>query len=152
MRDAQGAVIYTQSSLQQHIRIAIYDSEPEHPVTEPMSGNLWTRIEQTQASFPSRSFAISSPSLPHSLPYGPIFLVGSADCVIQINWMEFQGGRDDSVPVDPDIIDIAIWPAVAHDNAVEELGAELKYPLETALADETVDGSMTLPADPVRQD
>ena len=72
--------------------------------------------------------------------------------MIQINWMEFQGGRDDSVPVDPDIIDIAIWPAVAHDNAVEELGAELKYPLETALADATVDGSMTLRADPVRQD
>ncbi len=82
-----GLVIYTQSSPQQHIRIAIYDSEPEHPVTEPMSGNLWTRTEQTQASFPSRSFAISSPSLPDPLPYGPIFLVGSADCVIQINWM-----------------------------------------------------------------
>ena len=153
MRDAQGLVIYTHSSLQQHIRIAIYDSEPEHPVTEPMSGNLWTRIEQTQASFPSRSFAISSPSLPDPLPYGPIFLVGSADCVIQINWMEFQGGRDDSVPVDPDIIDIAIWPAVAtRDNAVEEVGEELAQALEATLAYETVDGSMTMPADPVRQE
>lgn len=149
----RGLVIYTQSSLQQHIRIAIYDSEPEHPVTEPLSGNLWTRIEQTQASFPSMSFGIFSPSLPDPLPYGPIFLVGSTDCVIQINWMESQGGRDDSVPVDPDIIDIAIWPAVATRNyAVEELGAELRQPLEAALADETVDGSIIFPADPVRQE
>jgi hypothetical protein len=149
----RGLVIYTRSSLQQHIRIAIYDSEPEHPVTEPLSGNLWTRIEQTQASFPSMSFGIFSPSLPDPLPYGPIFLVGSTDCVIQINWMESQGGRDDSVPVDPDIIDIAIWPAVATRNyAVEELGAELMQPLEAALTDETVDGSIIFPADPVRQE
>jgi hypothetical protein len=88
--------------------------------------------------------------LPDPLPYGPIFLVSSADCVIQINWMESQGGRDDSVPFDPDIIDIAIWPAVATpDNAVKELGAELTQPLE-ALAGETADGSMTMAADPVR--
>jgi hypothetical protein len=134
-----GLVIYTQSCLQQHIRIAIYDSEPEHSVTEPMSGNLWTRIEQTQASFLSKSLGISSPSLPDPLPCGPIFLVDSADCMIQINWMEFQGSRDDSVPVDPDIIDIAIWPVVATgDNAVEEIGAELTQPLEATLAEETL--------------
>jgi hypothetical protein len=146
-----GLVIYTQSCLQQHIRIAIYDSEPEHPVTEPMSGNLWTRIEQTQASFPSKSFGISSPSLPNPLPCGPIFLVDSADCMIQINWMEFQNGRNDSVPVDPDIIDIAIWPVVAtRGNAVQALGVELTQPLEATRADETVGGSVNTPADPVR--
>jgi hypothetical protein len=136
---SSGLVIYTQSCLQQHIRIAIYDIEPEHPVTEPMSGNLWTRIEQTQASFPSKSFGISSPSLPDPLPCGPIFLVDSADCMVQINWMEFQGSRDDSVPVDPDIIDIAIWPVVAtRDNPMEEVGAELTQPLEATLAEQTL--------------
>jgi hypothetical protein len=107
----RGLVIYTQSCVQQHIRVAIYDSEPEHPVTEPMSENLWARVEQTQSCFPSKSFGISSPSLPNPLPCGPVFLVESADCIIQINWMEFQGSRDDSVSVDPDII--AIWPAVS---------------------------------------
>jgi len=29
---------------------------------------------------------------------------------MRIGWMEFQGSRDDSVPVEPDIIDISIWP------------------------------------------
>jgi hypothetical protein len=35
---------------------------------------------------------------------------------------------------------------------VEELGAELPQPIEAALADETVDGSMTMPADSMRQE
>lgn len=144
-----GLVVYTQSCLQQHIRIAIYDSEPEHPVTEPMSGNLWTRIEQTQASFPSKSFAISSPSLPDPLPGGPIFLVDSVDCMIQINWMEFHGSRDESVPVDPDIIDIAIWPAAtSRDEALQKGGEELAQPFEATLGDETVERSFAHSTDP----
>jgi len=104
-----GIVVYTQSCLQQHIRLAIYDAQPDHPATEPMSGNPWTRVETAEVRFPSKSFSISSPSMPDPLPNGPIFLVDAVTCTVRISWMEFQGSRDDSVPVEPDIIDIAIW-------------------------------------------
>ncbi|CDZ67957.1 hypothetical protein NFO65_26305 [Neorhizobium galegae] len=105
-----GITVYTQSCLQQHIRIAIYDREPAHPVTEPISDKPWTHAETVEVRFPSKSFAISSPSMPDPLPNGPIFLVDSALCSLRINWMEFEGARDDSVPIEPDVIDIAIWP------------------------------------------
>ena len=106
-----GITIYTQSCLQQHIRIAIYHREPDHSAVDPMSGNPWTRVETVEVRFPSRSFAISSPSMPDPLPNGPIFLVDSQACAMRISWMEFPGSRDDSVPVEPDVIDIAIWPS-----------------------------------------
>jgi hypothetical protein len=106
-----GITVYTQSCLQQQIRIAVYRAEPDHPAAEPMSGNPWTQVETVEVRFPSKSFAISSPSMPDPLPYGPIFLVDSVNSSMRISWMEFQGSRDDSVPIEPDIIDIAIWPA-----------------------------------------
>ena len=106
-----GLVIYTEGSLQQHIRIAIYDTEPDHSPTEDMSGNPWTRIETVTASFPSRKFTLSSPSAPDPLPSGPFFLLDTADVVARISWMEFQESRDDSVPVEPDVIAITLWPA-----------------------------------------
>ncbi|MDQ8731066.1 hypothetical protein [Bradyrhizobium sp. LHD-71] len=105
-----GLVVYTLGCLQQHIRIAIYDTEPDHAPAEPMRGNPWTRVETTAARFPSRKFAISSPSMPDSLPAGPIFLLDSTDVAVRIAWMEFQGSRDDSVPVEPDVIEITMWP------------------------------------------
>jgi len=107
-----GIVVYTQSSLQQHIRIAIYDREPDHLSAEPMSGKPWTHVETVDVRFPSKSFSISSPSMPDPLPNGPIFLVDTVASAMRISWMEFDGSRDDSVPVDPDVIDIAIWPAL----------------------------------------
>lgn len=106
-----GITVYTQSCLQQHIRIAIYDQEPEHPSVDPMSDKPWTHVENVEVRFPSKSFSISSPSMPDPLPNGPLFLVDSVDCAVRISWMEFQGSRDDSVPIEPDVIDIAIWPA-----------------------------------------
>ena len=112
----RGLVIYTHSSLQQHIRIAIYDREPDHPSADQMSDKPWTHVETVEVRFPSKSFSISSPSMPDPLPNGPIFLVDTVTCAIRISWMEFEGSRDDSVPVDPDIIDIAIWPARASEE------------------------------------
>ncbi|MCS6759944.1 MAG: hypothetical protein MO852_14145 [Candidatus Devosia euplotis] len=86
-----GIVIYTQDSLQQQIGISIFRDEPEHQLTEPMSGRLWTHVETAEARFPSRRFFLSSPSTPAPLPNGPIFLA-------------------DSVPVEPDVIEIAMRP------------------------------------------
>ncbi|MCR0984651.1 hypothetical protein [Roseomonas populi] len=106
-----GLVVYTEGCLQQRIDIAIHDAEPDHPPAEPMSGNPWTRTGMAELSFPSRRFSISSPSSPDPLPCGPFFLLDSAAAKARINWMEFQGSRDDSVPVEPDVISIALWPA-----------------------------------------
>lgn len=106
-----GLVVYTQSCLQQHIRISIYDTEPEHSPIDQMSGNPWTRVETARACFPSRKFAISSPSMPDPLPAGPLFLLDAEDVAVRISWMEFQGSRDDSVPVEPDVIEITLWPS-----------------------------------------
>ncbi len=105
-----GLVVYTQSCLQQHIRILIYDAEPDQSPVEQMSGNPWTRIETVKARFPSRKFMISSPSMPDPLPGGPVFLLDAERVEARILWMEFQGSRDDSVPVEPDVIEIALWP------------------------------------------
>lgn len=105
-----GIVIYTQDSLQQQIRISIFSGEPEHQMTESMSGKLWTHIETAEVRFPSQRFFLSSPSSPAPLPNGPMFLADSINSVMRISWMEFQGSRDDSVPVEPDVIEIVLWP------------------------------------------
>lgn len=112
-----GIVIYTQDSLNQHIHLAIYDAEPEHPSTEPMSEKPWTRAETAKVRFPSKSFAISSPSTPDPLPNGPIFLVDSVKCAMRISWMESTDVRDFSEPTDPDVIHIAIWPDPEQPNS-----------------------------------
>lgn len=49
--------------------------------------------------------------MPEPLPSGLIFLVDKVACATRISWMEFEGSSDDSVRVDPDVMDIAIWPA-----------------------------------------
>ncbi|TDR95662.1 hypothetical protein [Enterovirga rhinocerotis] len=105
-----GLVVYTADCLQQHIRVRIYDTQPVLPEVEEMSGNPWTRVETTEACFPSRSFTLSSPSMPYPLPAGPLFLLNTEKVAIRIQWMEFQGGRYDSVPVEPDLIEITVWP------------------------------------------
>ncbi|OQP87748.1 hypothetical protein BTR14_04085 [Rhizobium rhizosphaerae] len=106
-----GITVYTGSCLQQHIRIAIYDREPDAQQSEPISGHPWTRLETAEVRFPSKSFQISSPSMPYPLPNGPLFRVDSVRCAVRLSWKEFEGHRDDSVPVEPDVIDITIWPA-----------------------------------------
>ena len=74
-----------------------------------MSGAAWTRVADADLRFPSRSFTISSPSHPDS-PFGPVFFVGSETVKARIAWEEFEGSRDDSVPVEPDVIAISLWP------------------------------------------
>jgi hypothetical protein len=105
-----GLVIYTGSSLHQRIRVRIYDTEPGRSEVEEMSGNSWTRVETTVAHFPSRKFALSSPSMPAPLPAGPVFLLDAERVSVRIQWMEFQGSRDESVPVEPDVIELILWP------------------------------------------
>jgi len=106
---AAGLVIYTHDCLQQHIRISIHDSEPDHSPVEPMRGKPWTRVETVKTRFPSQKFTISSPSTPYPLPGGPVFLLDAASVTTRISWMEFQDSRDDSVPVEPDVIEITFW-------------------------------------------
>lgn len=111
-----GLVVYTGDCLQQHLRVRIYDAEPDHAPHEEMSGKAWTRAETTEVRFPSRSFRLSSPSMPDPLPCGPIFLVDVPDMAARVCWMEFEGSRDDSVPVEPDVIEITLWPLRARDE------------------------------------
>lgn len=106
-----GLVVYTNDCLQQHLGIAIYDREPDHLAFEAMSGRPWTRVETTKVHFPSQRFAITSPSSPDPMPAGPFFLLGAPHAMARIAWMEFQGSRDDSVPVEPDVVEITFWPA-----------------------------------------
>lgn len=106
-----GLVVYTNDSLQQHIRITIHDAEPEPFPAEPMSGQPWTQVETVHAWFPSRLFTISSPSMPYPLPSGPIFRLDADHVGVRIAWMEFDRSRDDSLPVEPDVIEVTIWPA-----------------------------------------
>ncbi|HWJ88332.1 MAG TPA: hypothetical protein VNS12_09705 [Pelagibacterium sp.] len=106
---AAGIVIYTQDCLNQHIRIAIHESEPDHPPVEEISGKPWTRVETVEASFPSGRFTMSSPSMPFPLPGGPLFFLNATTVTARISWMEFEGTRDESVPFDPDVIQIALW-------------------------------------------
>jgi hypothetical protein len=76
-----------------------------------MSGKPWTRIETTEACFPSRKFTISSPSMPDPLPAGPLFLLATERVAVRISWMEYRDSQDDGVPVEPDVIEIALWPS-----------------------------------------
>ena len=105
-----GLVVYTNDCLQQQIRVSIYDEEPEAAPVEPFTGTPWTQDEVVDVRFPSKSFALSSPSHPTPLPLGPVFGVQDVAMRARIRWMEFQGGRDDSVPVEPDVVDVSLWP------------------------------------------
>lgn len=106
-----GLVVNTAGCLQQHIRIGIYDTAPNRSKVEEMSGNPWTQSETAGAHFPSRKFTLSSPSMPYPLPAGPLFLLDAERVSIRIQWMEFQGSRDDSVPIEPDVIELTLWPS-----------------------------------------
>jgi hypothetical protein len=106
---ATGIVVYTQDCLNQHIRISIHDSEPDHTPVEEIGRKPWTRVETVKASFPSQMFTISSPSMPYPLPGGPLFYLDAETVTARISWMEFEGVRDESVPFDPDVIQITLW-------------------------------------------
>lgn len=105
-----GLVIYTADCLHQQIRIELYPEEPDHPEIEEMSGKPWTRVEAVAARFPSRKFTISSPSAVTPVPGGPWFFLDAEAVTGRVFWMEFQGSRDESVPVEPDVIRVVLWP------------------------------------------
>ncbi len=75
-----------------------------------LSGRPWTQVGTIAARFPSCRFAVSSPSSPDPLPFGPFFFLGAEAVLVRVSWMEFQGSRDDGVPVEPDVIEVVIWP------------------------------------------
>jgi hypothetical protein len=104
-----GLVVYTNDCLQQHVRILVHDVEPKFPAIEMMSGRPWTRVASTKVDFPSRRFSLSSPSSPDPLVSGPFFHLEWPRVRAWIGWKEFQGSRDDSVPVEPDVIEIVLW-------------------------------------------
>jgi len=106
-----GLVVYTADCLQQHVEIRVHDAEPMFSEVELMSDRPWTQVETTPAHFPCRTFSISSPCAPDPQPFGPLFLTPSEHVQVRIAWVEFDGARDDSVPVEPDVIQIDIWPA-----------------------------------------
>jgi hypothetical protein len=108
---SSGLVVYTNDCLQQIIAVRVLDLEPPLDATEWRSKKAWTQVEYASAEFPSKRFTLSSPSHPDTHSAGPFFRLRTPKVAIRIAWMEFQGSRDDSVPVEPDVIQIELWPA-----------------------------------------
>lgn len=104
-----GLVVYTNGCLQQHIHIFIHSVEPAAAPMEMISQRPWTAVETLRATFPSQRFTISSPGFPDTSA-GPIFIVPTKDVGVRISWCQRGGSFDDSVPMDPDVIDVTIWP------------------------------------------
>ncbi len=110
-RAATGLSVYSNDSLKQLIEIRIFGAERAPDLTEWRSGKPWTQTEVASAKFPSRRLTLSSPSKAGTESYGPSFRVDAVAMAVRIQWMEFQGSRDDSKLVDPDVIQIDLWPA-----------------------------------------
>lgn len=106
-----GLVVYTADCLQQHLEIRVHDAPPESSDVESMSQRPWTQVQTTLAHFPSRTFTISSPCSPDPQPFGPLFLTPTEAVHVRISWVEFEGTRVDSVPIEPDVIQLDLWPA-----------------------------------------
>lgn len=109
-----GLVVCTNDTLQQVIEIRIFGAEPPVDASEWRSGRPWSQVELARAAFPSKQFALSSPSKAGTEGYGPAFRLDTADVSVRILWMEFGGNRYDTAPVQPDVIRIDLWP---HDGS-----------------------------------
>lgn len=110
-QSSSGLVVYTGDCLQQVIEVRIFGAPREADAIEWRSGNPWSQTELASATFPSSSFAVSSPSTSGTEHYGPIFRVDACEMRVRIQWMEFPGVRDDSKPILPDVIRLDLWPA-----------------------------------------
>jgi hypothetical protein len=107
-----GLAIYTNDCLHQLIEIRIFSAPAAQDEIEWRSGRTWTKVTTTSVLLPSKQFVLSSPSRGGPAGnYGPIFRVDAAAMVIRIHWMEFQGSRDDTKLVEPDVIRLDFWPA-----------------------------------------
>ena len=106
---ATGLVVYTHDCLQQRIDIVVYDAEPAATSVEAIRGQPWNAVETTHATFPSGRFAVSSPSRAvHRV--GPFFVLGTQHAAVRISWMQIEGNRYDSTLIEPDVIQIELWP------------------------------------------
>ena len=106
-----GLVIYTNDCLQQLIEVRIFDVMPKADSAEWRSGRTWTQVETVDVTLPSKMFTLNSPSISSLGGYGPNFRVDAATMVARIQWMELDGSRDDTKLVEPDVIQIDLWPA-----------------------------------------
>lgn len=106
-----GLVVYTRDWLQQIIEIRIFDAPSVADPTEWRSGRPWTQTETAKASFPSRLFAVSSPSKAGTEHYGPIFRIDADKVAVRIQWMEQTERHDDGMPGLADVIRLDLWPA-----------------------------------------
>ena len=110
-RLSSGLVVYTRDWLQQVIEVRIFSAPTAADPTEWRSGRAWTQAETATAKFPSRLFAISSPSKTGTEHYGPMFRVDAAEMIVRIQWMEQLDRTDDSAPGPADAIRLDLWPA-----------------------------------------
>jgi hypothetical protein len=110
-RLSTGLVVYTRDWLAQVIEIRIFGAPPPADPVEWRSGRKWTQTEIAKAAFPSRMFAISSPSKAGTAHFGPIFRIDASEMAVRVQWME-QFERDDDSAVGPaDVIRLDLWPA-----------------------------------------
>lgn len=105
-----GLVIYTNDCLQQLIEIRIFGAMPKADSVEWRSGRTWTQLETVDVKLPSKTFTLNSPSTNSPGEYGPNFRVDAETMTVRIQWMEFDGSRDDSELVEPDVIRLDLWP------------------------------------------
>jgi len=110
-RLSTGLVVYTRDWLLQVIEIRIFAASRAADPVEWRTGRGWTQTETAQAAFPSRMFAISSPSRAGTEHYGPIFRADAAEMAVRIQWMEQIERHDDGAAGPADVIRLDLWPA-----------------------------------------
>ena len=110
-RLSTGLVVYTRDWLQQVIEVRLFAAPQAADPTEWRSNRAWTQVEVTRAAFPSRLFAISSPSKAGTEHYGPIFRTDASEMAVRIQWMEQTERHDEGVAGPADVIRLDLWPA-----------------------------------------
>lgn len=103
-RLSSGLVVYTRDWLHQVIDIRIFSEPAAADPSDWRSGRSWTQTETASANFPSRIFAVSSPSKAGTEHYGPMFRVDAPDMIVRIQWMEHLDRHGDSTPAVLDVI------------------------------------------------
>ena len=104
-------VVYSIDCLCQHIRIQLYDSIPVASVKDSMSEDAWNKTVETNVTFPSGSFTVSSPSKSGLETYGPHFKAPASKLRARISWLEYNDDHYDAFRPKPDVIQIELWPA-----------------------------------------
>ena len=108
-----GVVVYTADCLRQVIRIAFSDSAPEVNLVEVLSEDRWTKVVETEVSFASGTFTLSSPSRAGTEAYGPHFKAVAPKMKLRISWLEYDEDRYNAFRAKPDVICLQFWPATS---------------------------------------